>query len=447
MRAEFGGMGFTSNNKIVTGLVNHFSLDAKPFPRGDGHNLLYLRGVRFPKSDASTPSVVPYRLTATEQGRNPMQLVVDAVTSVFGAQSLTYTQQQWDQALDGFQWLGRDIRDIGWWNFLSTVMSHEAFAYATQGMGHFFQLANWNCAEAIGWFMGDGTATYRTLTDGYDALPKRLAHEFEQAGGHLELSVSALSVTQPSNGLMEVATNQGVIMAKRVVLAMPRRALELIAANSVVLSDPGVADMMATVTGQRVMKIFLAYDQPWWNQLSITDGSSATDLPLGNVWYFGPDDASNANSLLMASYNDTLDTTYWEGLTGGTPYASLPNPHVTNPDPQSTWNRQAASETMVSEVQRQLLEMHGLDPSQLPRPYTSSYRDWSMDPYGGAFYTWNVGVPAEAVMSQMLQPDPAVPLHVVGSAYSRDQGWAEGALKTSEMLLEGVLLMQSPQWL
>lgn len=436
LRAEFGGMGYTSNNTLVTNLVQKFSLAHKDFPRGDGNNLLYLRGVRFPKSDALNPSIVPYRLVGAEQGKNPMQLVIDAVTSVFGANSVHYSTDDWRRVLATFVWLGRPMRDIGWWNFLSTVMSHEAFDYATQGMGHFFQLSNWNCAEAIPWFMGDGAAKYQTLSDGYDTLPKTLVDDYLANGGGLVPGAAVTSVTQESSGVMRLESTQGIFHTKRVVLAMPRRALEIIAPESVVLNRPEMAPFIGSVTGQGVMKIFLTYDQPWWHQVNIKDGSSATDLPLGNSWYFGPDSAGNQNSLLMASYNDTLATTYWEGLAGGTPYADRPNPHVTSYNPASTWSRQAASEAMVGEVTRQLVELHGLTQTQIPEPYSSSYKDWSLDPFGGAFYTWNVGVDAADVMAKMLHPDPSVPLHVVGSAYSRDQGWAEGALRTSEALMQ-----------
>ncbi|MFT7474003.1 MAG: hypothetical protein ACI81L_000919, partial [Verrucomicrobiales bacterium] len=108
----------------------------------------------------------------------------------------------------------------------------------------------------------------------------------------------------------------------------------------------------------------------------------------------------------MASYNDTLGTTYWEGLEDGEMFQNPGGGH------SPFWDAQAPSVLMVEEVQRQLAEVHGIDP---PTPYAASYRDWSVDPFGGAFYTWNVVANGAEVESKMLQIDDDVPLHIVGS--------------------------------
>jgi hypothetical protein len=49
-------------------------------------------------------------------------------------------------------------------------------------------------------------------------------------------------------------------------------------------------------------------------------------------------------------------------------------------------------------------------------------------------------------MSRTLQPDPSVPLYVCGEAYSHDQGWVEGALDTSEEVVE-LLGVEPPAWI
>jgi monoamine oxidase len=176
------------------------------------------------------------------------------------------------------------------------------------------------------------------------------------------------------------------------------------------------------------MKLFCCYDTPWWSKLEITNGPSGTDLPVGQVWYFGPDSEENQCSLLLASYNDTLDTTFWEGISSGPRFEGRSGIDV---DPH--WLAQAPSALMVEQAQTQLGELHGLT---VPDPYSAAWRDWSEDPFGGAFYTWNVGVDADAVAESILQPDLSLPLFVCGEAYSHDQGWVEGALDTAEQVVE-----------
>src|SRR5207302_445688 len=130
-------------------------------------------------------------------------------------------------------------------------------------------------------------------------------------------------------------------------LALPRRSLELI--DSDVLAEASVRSLVTSVTGQKVMKLFCCYDQPWWSQLKITSGPSGTDLPIGQVWYFGPDSAENESSLLLASYNDTLATSFWEGLASGEPF----QPTYAGADVDPHWAEQVPSAFMVQEAQTQ----------------------------------------------------------------------------------------------
>lgn len=438
LQAEFGGMGFTSNDALVNALVALFKLPTTPFPHGGASNLLYLRGVRFTNAQATDPSIVPYRLAPGEQGIDPRGLVPATIEKVFPGCS-TWTQEQWDKATSA-PYNGRNLSDTGFWNFLLENMSNEALSYARDAYGHFFEVANWNCAEALPWFMLDGTATYSTLADGYDQLPLTLAKSFSGAGGDVLMSTSVASVQQVTTGpqgqtTMEITTSGGdSCTADAVVFALPRRSLELITSD--VLAEPSVQALVSSVSGQPVMKVFCCYESMWWKPLAITAGSSGTDLPIGQVWYFGPDSDTNPNSLLLATYDDTLSTTFWEGLQSGPrfPSGNAVDPH---------WTEQAPSADMVAEIQRQLTEMHGM---AIPEPYSASWKDWTEDPYGGAFNTWNVDIEADSVAQAILQPDSSVPLYICGEAYSHDQGWVEGALETAEQVVE-LIGIESPSWL
>lgn len=449
--AEFGGMGFTGQDTIFTALVDTvFKIPANEFPMQG--NLAYVRGVRLAAAQTVDPGALPYRLTADEQAviqgqppgtagiTGPGALVVWAAERAIPG-CLKFSAKQWDAAKRSVLFDGRHLRDLGFWNFLLMSMSNEAFSYLHDMFGHFFEVANWNCAEALPWFLGDGSPPYRTLTAGYDQLPKTLAAAFTAAGGTLMLDTPATAVTQPpapASGLLVQLASGQTVLAGQVVLALPRRALQLIAPGSVVLPSPPAQQLIRTVTGQRVMKLFLTFSNAWWTGLTppISAGSSATDLPLGQCWYFTA--TAGGDSLLMASYNDTLATSYWEGLDSG------PRFPTQAPNPPAQWVEQAASQAMVDEVVRQLGLVHGV---AIPVPTGAAYRNWARDPFGGAFHTWNVGVDAAEVEAKMLMPDAGTPLFICGDAYSSDQGWAEGALATAERVMQRHLGLAPPGWL
>lgn len=435
--AEFGGMGFSPHDTMITAIVDDvLKIPAKPFVMPTANDLVYIRGVHLTNAQLTDPSRVPYRLAADEVGKSPGQLLVQAIDRVIPGGS-SFTTEQWRQVAKTFRIDGRLLTDLGYWNVLLQGMSNEAFEFCVDAMGHFFEFDNWNAAQALPWILSQSVAPYRTLVDGYDQLPVQMYGQFAEHGGHATFGAPVGGVTVDSSGVLTVTgASGGSVTADRVVLAMPRRSLELIAPHSAVLGDPAVRSMMASVTGRKVMKIFLTYADAWWNQLGITAGASSTDLPLSQTWYFDPPAGSQA-ALLMASYNDTLKTTYWQGLESGDRFPD------SGPPAGPFWTQQAASAGMVDEVQRQLSEFHQMT---VPDPYSAAYKDWTADPFGGAYYTWNVGVDVADVAEAMLQPDPAVALNICGSAYSQDQGWAEGALQTAEKVVTDKIGLLPARW-
>src|SRR5207237_1177228 len=90
---------------------------------------------------------------------------------------------------------------------------------------------------------------------------------------------------------------RGTLKAKRVILGLPRLALEEVYAGSNALNTlpEGKAEKLwntlQTTTNQPLAKINLYYDQAWWGtnltgEPSVGYGPSFSDLPLGSVYPF-----------------------------------------------------------------------------------------------------------------------------------------------------------------
>jgi len=107
------------------------------------------------------------------------------------------------------------------------------------------------------------------------------------------------------------------------------------------------------------------------------------------------------------------------------------------------WDKLVAPEGMVHDAVRQVREMHG---ESTPEPYSAAFYDWSDDPFGGGSHFWNVGCPSWDLVPRIIHPRPDVPVYIVGEAYSDHQGWVEGALRTSEMLLQQHFGLPRPSW-
>jgi hypothetical protein len=59
---------------------------------------------------------------------------------------------------------------------------------------------------------------------------------------------------------------------------------------------------------------------------------------------------------------------------------------------------------------------------------------------------WNPGYKSWEVLDKMIQPVAGVNAFIVGESYSTNQTWVEGALQTSELLLQGKLGLAKPAW-
>ncbi len=70
-----------------------------------------------------------------------------------------------------------------------------------------------------------------------------------------------------------------------------------------------------------------------------------------------------------------------------------------------------------------------------------------VEPYGGAVHHWQVGIDSDAAMAGMVRPLPDLELFVCGEAWSRRQGWVEGALETAEAVLTEHLGLAASAWL
>ncbi len=86
------------------------------------------------------------------------------------------------------------------------------------------------------------------------------------------------------------------------------------------------------------------------------------------------------------------------------------------------WRRNSAARSV---------SMHGLD-QPIPAPLSVGFMNWEDDPYGGAWRTWRSGREELGHHEEHRGAGAGTALHIVGEAWSTNQGWVEGALETAE---------------
>jgi monoamine oxidase len=83
----------------------------------------------------------------------------------------------------------------------------------------------------------------------------------------------------------------------------------------------------------------------------------------------------------------------------------------------------------------------------VPDPYWAVAADWRAEPFQGASHRWAVGARSWEVVPFLRRPDPSIPIHICGEAWSDHQGWVEGALRSAERVVRDELGVLAPPWL
>lgn len=475
VKAEVGGMRYIPTQHImVASLVDHLGLAKKDFPMGAPEpvgancNLFYLRGKHLRLHELADPDKVPYNMSFSERGQGPTNLQVRMMNNIFpGMENLSLCDLMKVTAY------GRPLWKWGFWDLANRVLSNEGYQFMKDAGGYEANVANANAVTQLPATEYTDTTQFLTLRDGYDQLPIRLAKEFadDMPGGlptghrimlnhrlaEIEIGTGEYPYTlhfQPTvteKAQTRLLHNAGpiTVRAKKIILAMPRRSLELI--KSSFFDDPWLKTNIPSVLIQTAFKLFLAYETPWWRALGLEAGRSVTDLPVRQTYYFGTE-AEQAgglpymNSLLMASYNDMGTVPFWKSLEEGAPYRGyVPDTlksTVTNPIPDTPFH---ATDEMVSAANRQVAAMHAMP--DIPLPYSAVYHTWNEDPYGGGWHEWKANFRLDEIMCQMRKPVDDQNIFIVGEAYSYGQGWVEGALDIAESMLEDFFGLTRPTWI
>lgn len=480
MTAELGGMRILENTQtLIVDLIKTLNAELPAaekitlydFPVDEPQNLAYLRGEYLRLVDFVTrPDKVPYNMSFLEKGNGPGTIIVNAIEQIVPGITNPDLSEEARRALCRETYFdGIPLYQWGFWNLLYRVISSEGYQFSMDAGGYDSTLVNWNASDAIPWYLSDFgiSPTYKGFTNGFQQVPIALAELFTKSGGEVRLKQQLSSFDYTAGQFTLHFANEQTITAGKLILAMPRRALDLITPDSDLLKQ--IQPLISSVTPRPLFKLFTTYANPWWRIAGYTgpdgtfvpvqSGRSVTDLPVRQTYYWPNSDGSpsvNGRAMLLASYDDGNNIGFWDGLRpqrsaawkAGHSHSKIADPFIGDDDTiktngksvgpvtghlNQTWEEYQAPRRMVDEIARQLQQMHGLDYTPLVK--SAAFRDWGEDPYGGGWNSWNIGVKSWEVKDQITNPIQGTPLYICGEAYSDSQGWVEGALQTAEIML------------
>ena len=344
---------------------------------------------------------------------------------------------EWQNARQELAFRGRPLSEWTCRDALLTVMSAAAYRLIVDWLGYSAIIGARNAADAIPYVVAEmkpAADEQVAVVGGMDRLPRTIAARVEANGGavHLGHALDRFEAETAVGGAVFRLHFEGgtSVLARRIVLALPRPALEAVAARSAMLQSAAFGRLAGSVTAHDAAKLFLTYERAWWRDAGVQGHRLVTDLPIRKVFYFDRIDGADGDgrALLLASYTDTTDVGPWRTLAGqlGAPVRAT-NSGLGG---AARWDAYPASPAQIDEAQRQLSTVHGL--GEIPEPTGAAFMDWGADRRGSGWFFWKAGVRSWEVMDRIVQPDAASQVFVCGDAYSVSQGWIEGALQTAD---------------
>lgn len=506
VKEEEGGMRFTfkyMDNLMALLLLLGLDQEIVPFPMGpNGNNRLFFRGHSFTNDDATANNNALwdqlYNLAPAEQGIAPgdfINTVFNRILSVnphFKDRPNDRTPEFWQRFRLQCQWNNVPLKDWTLWNLFADMgYTNECITllYQTAGFNGTF-LSKMNAGEAYQ-LLDDFPAdpNFMTLQDGYSTLPNALVQAIGAKKIFLRTQVDSIDEKTADGYAVTYTTigrdgrrTTGTLKAKKVVLAIPRLALETLFVRSNALNTlkDGRAERLwnalQTSTNQPLAKINLYYDWAWWGnnlsgQADVEYGPNFADLPLGSVYPFYAIDEANTAALeyedwlaetgqtapariqkkldritekkytlpaALTIYCDYLNINFWRALQENGPrFDSEMQREYSGQQPQTVFPASEAVVKTATEFFKLLFNTN-----YVPRPVLTSARIWEGStvfglPPGERFdygvHQWGLHADDAKVIPYLAEPLEG--LYTCNEAYSDYQGWVEGSLRSTNLVL------------
>ena len=229
---------------------------------------------------------------------------------------------------------------------------------------------------------------------------------------------------------------QQTIDTQHVVLAVAPIAVEDILHHSKYseFDNSDIIKICESTKGYHLTKINLYFKDDWWNKQKniIKYWVNKTNLQIGTTYpfYAGPVDVPSNDHpcpAALTSYSELDEADFWSTLQrlGHKFDSSLQREHP---------KLQPVSKPLLKEFTDQLKKV--FNTKEIPEVLLTSYRSWDGKKYQYGVHLWGLGVDDREMMRKAAKPIGNKNLYLCNEAWSGYQGWVEGALISTENVLQ-----------
>ncbi len=461
----YGGMRAKDDDLIMNGLIKRMGLKQEKFDYPVTY--YYLREQMVPADQLAQKGTKLYGLKDKEANKTPDELVEMALINALYLDKKTFSdpalKQKFLDDLESFRFHGHPLRQVGWINLLQNQLSDNAISFIKDADGYDSNYENMPATDAItDLFCFQGG--FKSTVGGYSRVTDELAKELESLGGDLHLSYEAKEIDKLRTDskitihkeiirelkyrrlpqlkhVVRVKNNRKgkteYVVADRVVLAMPKKDLLKLDDETILFDQATGSKLPArihSVNALKSVKVYLQFEYPWWKKLRLLPSKMIGGSRIRMIYLFPTEGELNPNDPHNSSCNMLI---YMDQQAA----KNFPNytmeKDVTTPIGPEHYELR---DFIYHELRKMFSQLD--KDLQIPIPPNMAFRFWEE-----AYHCYGKNVCSAEVRRDMIRPHPDLDVHVIGSAYSNQQSWAEGALITAEFLLQEEYKLDAPEHL
>ena len=233
-------------------------------------------------------------------------------------------------------------------------------------------------------------------------------------------------ITSTVSGYTQDTTQSTTVCAKRVILAMPPKALNTL--DWPPFKTARTYELINSVRDDKASKVFLLYQTPWWRNLpadSLRRTVTKSDLPNRQTYDFGV--SSSGKAVLLVSYTDgEEDVVYWRLLQSLGKCRS------------KVCDSTMVTDEVIKHAHMHLSKIYNISISSIPQPLDGIMQHWDIFPFFSGWGYWKPGVNFMNAMEDILKPNTGHEIYILNGQYTTRmyQSWGEGVLLSGDILLQ-----------
>ena len=293
------------------------------------------------------------------------------------------------------------IREYTFYEYAAKILEPDELKFIVDSFGYYKQLVSMNALNAIKLF-DKGMNSYLqfySLACGFDMIIMRLKENIIKLGGKIMIKqyVKNINYNLEKKLFFIDLESKNMYQSKHCILAIPKP--DLLQFN-IINNNMAIKNLLNSIGYKSLCRTYSIFNKKdiWFSNI----GKTTTN---NNLRYIIPIDKENG--LIMISYSDSKFANNWNKL------------------------EKINKKEVVSQLKKNIYKTFH---QKIADPIFTKVCYWKL---GTAF--WKKNKNSSIISKKILQPFPSISLYICGENYSETQGWIEGALETSKLVVKAIM--------